>query len=65
MKLVIDTFNLMTVERTVIEAALRQAGSIIEASALLGIDRHALKRRIVKHGIRYLGGGHIAGGEAQ
>lgn len=48
-----DTYNLQTIERTAIEIALNTAGSIAEAAKLLGLTRHAVKRRIVKHGIRW------------
>lgn len=46
-------FNLVAAERILCELALQQAGSIVDAAPLLGIDRHALKRRILKHGIRW------------
>lgn len=48
----LDTYNLVTAERTLCEKALADAGSIIDAAKLLGITRHALKRRIIMHGIR-------------
>ncbi|MCB9705169.1 MAG: hypothetical protein H6711_25065 [Myxococcales bacterium] len=53
MRLVIDTFNLNHVERMLCVEALNLAGSIVEAAALLGITRHALKRRIIKHNIAW------------
>ena len=53
MRIVLDNFNLVTAERLLCETALTTAGSILEASKLLGITRHALKRRIIKHGIRW------------
>lgn len=37
-------FNLVAAERILCELALQQAGSIVDAAPLLGIDRHALKR---------------------
>lgn len=52
-RITLDTHNLVTVERTIIESALTEAGSIVLAARALGITRHALKRRIIKHGIRW------------
>lgn len=45
--------NLHAAERLLVELALATAGSIVEAAPLLGITRHALKRRIIKHNIRW------------
>lgn len=53
MRLAIDTFNLATVERTLCLEALSSAGTICDAAELLGITRHALKRRILKHQIEW------------
>lgn len=53
MTITLDTYNLTTAERTLCEKALADAGSIVEAAQLLGITRHALKRRIIKLGIRW------------
>ena len=53
MRFAIDTLNLATIERTLCAEALTAAGSIVDAAALLGITRHALKRRIVKHNIEW------------
>lgn len=53
MQIVLDSYNLSTAERTLCETALHTAGSIVEAAKLLGITRHALKRRIIKLGIRW------------
>ena len=47
------TLNLVAWERGLCVAALTQAGNIIEAARLLGCTQHALKRRIIKHGIRW------------
>ena len=61
-----DDYNLRSAERTLLELALTRTGSIVEAARLLGITRHALTRRIVKHGIRWvrssvsIGASHIA-----
>lgn len=53
MPIALDTLNLADAERKLCEEALRSAGSIVEAANLLGITRHALKRRIVKHQIEW------------
>ena len=53
MRLVIETFNLTTVERMLCIEALNTAGTIVDAAQLLGITRHALKRRIIKHEIAW------------
>lgn len=45
--------DLLAAERAAVEAALDKAGTINGAAKLLGTDRHALKRRIVKHNIRW------------
>lgn len=46
-------YNLEHLERTTIIAALGETGSIIEAAALLGVTRHSLRRRIIKHRIAW------------
>lgn len=56
MQIVLDSFNLTSAERLLCETALHTAGSIVEAAKLLGITRHALKRRIVKLGIAWVPG---------
>ena len=48
-----NDYNLAATERLLCELALTRAGSIVGAADLLGITRHALKRRIVLHGIRW------------
>ena len=53
MRLVIETYNLAAVERLLCVEALNAAGTIVDASTLLGITRHALKRRIIKHNIAW------------
>lgn len=53
MRLVIETYNLQAVERMLCVEALNQAGTIVDAASLLGITRHALKRRIIKHNIEW------------
>lgn len=49
----IDTYSLRDVERTICDQALSTTGSIVEAAKILGITRHALKRRIVKLNIQW------------
>ena len=44
----IEDFNLEATERRLCVEALRLAGNIVGAAELLGITRHALKRRIIK-----------------
>lgn len=53
MPIVLEDLNLRTAERTLCETALHKAGSIVEAAQLLGITRHALKRRMIKHHIEW------------
>jgi DNA-binding NtrC family response regulator len=53
MPIVLDNLNLADAERKLCEEALVASGSIVEAANLLGITRHALKRRIVKHQIEW------------
>lgn len=48
----LDTYNLESAERHLCEMALKDMGSIIEAAKRLGITRHSLKRRMIKHGLR-------------
>jgi DNA-binding NtrC family response regulator len=47
--LILESHNLEAAERQLCELALDRAGGIMEAAKLLGVTRHALKRRIVKH----------------
>ncbi len=51
MAVVLDDLNLHKAERLLCERALAEGGTIVEAAKLLGITRHALKRRIIKHQI--------------
>ena len=46
--IVLDSYNLGVAERLLCTKALETSGNIIMASKLLGITRHALKRRIIK-----------------
>ena len=47
-QIILDSYNLLAAERRLCVEALDTAGSIVDAAALLGITRHALKRRIIK-----------------
>lgn len=53
MPIVLESFRLAEAERALCEHALHKGGNIVEAAMLLGITRHALKRRIVKHQIEW------------
>jgi len=48
----LEDLNLEAAERRLCVEALRLAGNIVGAAQLLGITRHALKRRIIKLEIR-------------
>ncbi|MCY0989404.1 hypothetical protein OV203_19850 [Nannocystis sp. ILAH1] len=52
-QLILDDFNLEKAERRLCAEALSSAGNIVGAAALLGITRHALKRRIIKLAIEW------------
>lgn len=47
-QIILDDFNLEANERRLCVEALAVAGNIVGAAKLLGLTRHALKRRIVK-----------------
>lgn len=49
----LESYNLEVAERLLCAVALDTAGNLVEAAKLLGITRHALKRRIVKHKIAW------------
>lgn len=52
MPILLEDLNLREAERLLVTQALyRSRGSITKAAELLGITRHAVKRRMVKHGI--------------
>lgn len=53
MQIILDSLNLSNAERTLCERALEIEGSVVAAASRLGITRHALKRRIVSHGIAW------------
>ncbi|MCY1004027.1 hypothetical protein OV079_23930 [Nannocystis pusilla] len=54
MKIELDSYNLLVAERTLVELALHSAGNIVGAAKLLGTTRHGVKRRIIKHNIRWV-----------
>jgi DNA-binding NtrC family response regulator len=45
--------NLRRAERMLCQTALARGGSIVEAAQLLGITRHALRRRMTKYRIEW------------
>lgn len=47
----LDSLDLEAAERLLCAKALEASGSIVEAAKILGVTRHALKRRIIKHKI--------------
>lgn len=51
--MILEDFNLENAERRLCNEALTVAGNIVGAAALLGITRHALKRRIIKLGLEW------------
>ena len=51
--IILEEFNLEAAERRLCVAALEHATNIVGAAQLLGITRHALKRRILKLGIEW------------
>lgn len=46
-QITLTKYNLKAAERRLCISALEEAGSIVDAASLLGITRHALKRRII------------------
>ncbi len=52
-QIVLETMNLAAAERRLCVETLALTGSIVGAAQILGITRHALKRRIIKLGIGY------------
>jgi Bacterial regulatory protein, Fis family len=53
MPILLEDLNLRKAELLLCQNALARAGSIMEAAQLLGITRHALKRRMLKHRIEW------------
>jgi transcriptional regulator with GAF, ATPase, and Fis domain len=50
-KIILEEFNLLAAERRLCIAALEQGVNLVGAAQLLGVTRHALKRRLIKLGI--------------
>ena len=48
-----STLPIAAAERRLCVAALDATGGIVPAAQLLGVTRHALKRRIIKHRIEW------------
>lgn len=51
--IILDSYDLAAAERRLCVAALDATGGIVPAAQLLGVTRHALKRRIIKHRIEW------------
>jgi DNA-binding NtrC family response regulator len=47
-QLVLEDLNLAAAERRLCLAALEHGGNLVNAAKLLGITRHAMRRRIIK-----------------
>jgi len=59
-QIILEAFNLEAAERRLCVEALTLAGNIVGAAQILGITRHALKRRIIKLGIAWHRSGALA-----
>lgn len=46
------SLNVDDAERALVETALSVTTTLVDAAQLLGLSRHALKRRIAKHGLQ-------------
>ncbi|MEX1367515.1 MAG: hypothetical protein AB1Z98_30585 [Nannocystaceae bacterium] len=53
MPILLDDLDLRKAERLLCQRALSRGQSIVKAAKYLGITRHALKRRIIKHQIEW------------
>lgn len=53
MRILLEDLNLNAAERRLCEHALDATGKIVEAAQLLGVSRHTLSRKIIKHQIRW------------
>ncbi len=53
MPILLEDLDLRKAERLLCQKALNRGGSIVKAAELLGITRHALKRRMIKHQIEW------------
>lgn len=58
-QIILEAFNLEAAERRLCVEALTHAGNIVGAAQILGITRHALKRRIIKLRIDWVRGGMV------
>ncbi len=58
-QIILEAFNLEAAERRLCVEALTHAGNIVGAAQILGITRHALKRRIIKLRIDWGRGGML------
>lgn len=47
-QIILEDWNLEAAERRLCVAALELAGNLVGAARILGITRHALKRRMIK-----------------
>ncbi|MCX4245140.1 helix-turn-helix domain-containing protein [Paraliomyxa miuraensis] len=65
MPILLEDLDLRKAERLMCQQALSRGGSIVEAARLLGITRHALKRRMIKHRIEWPASGAISAPEAR
>ena len=59
-QIILESLNLEAAERRLCLEALARAGNIVGAAKLLGITRHAMKRRIIKLEIRWPRAGDAA-----
>lgn len=59
-QIVLEAFNLEAAERRLCVETLALTGTIVGAAQLLGITRHALKRRIVKLGLSWSRTNHLS-----
>ena len=59
-QIILEAFNLEAAERRLCVETLTLTGTIVGAAQLLGITRHALKRRIVKLGIGWSRTNHLS-----
>lgn len=57
----LPTLEIEEADRLITVAALKAAGSIVGAAELMGLTRHAVKRRITKHNLRWHRDGHFIG----
>ena len=61
----LPALNLAEIERHACAVALERGGGIVAAAELLGLTRHALKRRMIKHGLVFGPGPQPAGEQPQ